>query len=179
LQAIQSATIWPSQRLSKWNDLGSVEEGKLADILVLPGNPLDDITVYKNIEMVMQNGRFVELGYHQTYKNPIPWEHGGRVQYDDHIISDIPAYTTSISPAVVTEGSGDITLSVRGGPFISTSTIRVGEFLLETELVSEDEVRAVVPAHMIQSVGTYPVTITHTPPGWGDMNSQYLIVKFK
>jgi imidazolonepropionase-like amidohydrolase len=180
LQAIKAGTVWPAQRLSKWDDLGSVEEGKLADLLVLPGNPLEDITVYKNIEMVMQNGRFVETGYHAEHKNPIPWPPGGMIEFPGvGPVSEIPAIISSMSPAAVAEGGGDVTLSVRGGEFLSSSTIRFGEFLLETELISADEVRAVVPARLVQNVGSYPVTIVHKQPGWGETNTDYFIVKFR
>jgi hypothetical protein len=180
LQAIKAGTVWPAQRLSKWDDLGSVEEGKLADLLVLPGNPLADITVYKDIEMVMQNGRFVETGYHDDHKNPIPWPPGGMIEFPGvGPVSEIPAIISSLSPAVVAEGGGDVTLSVRGGEFLSSSTIRFGEFLLETELVSGDEVQAVVPARLVQNVGSYPVTIVHRKPGWGETNTEYFIVKFR
>jgi len=50
---------------------------------------------------------------------------------------------------------------------------------LETELVSGNEVRAVVPARLVQNVGSYPVTIVHRNPGWGETNTKYFIVKFK
>lgn len=180
LQAIQAGTIWPAQRLSKWDDLGSVEEGKLADLLVLPGNPLDDVTVYKSIDMVMQNGRFIDIGYSYDHKNPIPWPPGGQIEYPGvGPVSEIPAIISSIAPKVVTEGGGDVTLSVKGGEFLSSSTIKFGDFLLKTEFVSGDEVRAVVPARLVQNVGSYPVQIIHREPGWGTTNTDYFIVKFR
>jgi len=180
LQAIQSGTIWPAQRLGKGDDLGTVEEGKLADLLVLPRNPLQDISAYEDIEMVMQDGRVQDIGYHYDHRNPIPWPPGMQIAYPGFgPVSEIPAIISSISPEVVTEGGGDFTLSVRGGEFLSTSTIQFGDFLLETELVSGDEVRATVPARFVQNVGSYPVTIIHRNPGWGKTNTEYFIVKFK
>lgn len=180
LQAIQAATIWPAKTLGKFDDLGSVEEGKLADLLVLARNPLDDITAFQDIEMVMQDGRVLRTGYHHNYANPIPWPPGGQIEYDGFgPVSEIPAIISSISPAIVAEGGGDLTLSVRGGPFLSTSTIEFGDVRLETELVSADEVRATIPARLAQNVGSYPVTIVHRPPGAGKTNTKYFIVKFR
>lgn len=180
MQAIKAATIWPAQTLGKDEDLGSVEEGKLADLLVLPRNPLEDITAYQEIEMVMQNGRFLDIGYHYDHVNPIPWPPGGQIEYPGFgPVSEIPAIISSLSPAVVSEGGGDFTLSVKGDEFLSTSTVQFGDVLLETELVSGDEVRATVPARLVQNVGSYPVRIIHREPGWGKTNTKYFIVKFE
>jgi imidazolonepropionase-like amidohydrolase len=43
-------------------DLGSIEAGKLADLLVLDGNPLQDIRVTDDIAYVILNGRVYESG---------------------------------------------------------------------------------------------------------------------
>ena len=43
-------------------DLGSIESGKLADLLILDGNPLEDIRVTDDIAYVVLNGRIYEGG---------------------------------------------------------------------------------------------------------------------
>ena len=43
-------------------DLGSIENGKLADLLIVDGNPLDDIRVTDDIAYVVLNGRIYEGG---------------------------------------------------------------------------------------------------------------------
>lgn len=180
MQAIQAGSVWPAKVLSKDDKLGSVERGKVADLLVLPRNPLQDITAYKDIERVMQNGRFLDIGYHYYYANPIPWPAGGVIAYPGTgPVSEIPAYALSLSPEVITEDGGDITLSVKGEGFLSSSTVQLGDQLLKTELIGPGEVRAVVPARLVQNVGTYPVRIVHRNPGWGKTNTLYLIVNFK
>jgi imidazolonepropionase-like amidohydrolase len=180
MQAIQAGTIWPAQVIGKDEELGSVEEGKLADLLVLPRNPLQDITAYEDIELVMQDGRILDIGFHYDFANPVPWPPLNSILFPGvGPVSEIPAIASSLSPAVISEGGGDFTLSVKGGDFLSTSTIQLGDHLLETELVSSGEVRATVPARLVQNVGTYPVQIIHRNPGWGKTNVLYLIVKFK
>ncbi len=180
MQAIQAGTLWPAQVLGKDNELGSLEEGKLADLLVLPGNPLEDITAYQEIELVMQNGTILDIGYHYDFANPIPWPAGNVISFPGFgPVSEIPAIASSLWPEVIVEGSGDFTLRVTGGDFLSTSTIQLGDTLLETERVSSSEVRATVPARLVQNVGTYPVRVIHRNPGWGKTNVLYLIVKFR
>ena len=54
--ALQTVTI-NSARYSKVDkDLGSVEPGKLADLVAVRGNPLDDLTAAANVEFVVKNG---------------------------------------------------------------------------------------------------------------------------
>jgi adenine deaminase len=36
--------------------LGSIEPGKLADLVVVRGNPLEDITTARNVEFVLKDG---------------------------------------------------------------------------------------------------------------------------
>jgi imidazolonepropionase-like amidohydrolase len=43
-------------------DLGSIENGKLADLLIVGGNPLEDIRVTDDIAYVVLNGRIYEGG---------------------------------------------------------------------------------------------------------------------
>jgi imidazolonepropionase-like amidohydrolase len=43
---------------SKW--LGTVERGKVADLLILNGNPLKDITALRDIDVIIQNGKVIE-----------------------------------------------------------------------------------------------------------------------
>lgn len=182
MQAIQAGTLWAAEAIHQDEDLGSVEEGKIADLLILPRNPLDDITAYKDIELVMQNGRVLDHGFHYYFNNPIPWPAGNVISYADEgfgPVTEIPASIEGISPRAVVEGGGDISLIVTGGDFISTSTVEFDGQWLETELINPGEVRATVPARLVQNVGTYSVRVAHRKPGWGKTNTMYLIVKFK
>lgn len=57
LQAIRCATINGASYLGMDKELGSLEAGKLADLIILNANPLDDIRNTENIQSVMMNGR--------------------------------------------------------------------------------------------------------------------------
>lgn len=56
MKAIQSATIVPARYLGVDDKLGSVEAGKLADIVAVPGDPLADIHVMERVSFVMKEG---------------------------------------------------------------------------------------------------------------------------
>jgi imidazolonepropionase-like amidohydrolase/Tol biopolymer transport system component len=63
MQALQTATINPAQSLGfdKW--IGSLQEGKLADLLIMDKNPLDDIRNTESIIYTMVNGRLYDAAH--------------------------------------------------------------------------------------------------------------------
>ena len=57
---LRSATIWGADKIGFAPDLGSIEAGKLADLIVLDANPLDDIHNTTRIRWVVKNGEIYE-----------------------------------------------------------------------------------------------------------------------
>lgn len=57
LQAIQAATINAATLLGQEAQLGSIEAGKLADIIAVPGNPLENIALLETIPWVIKDGK--------------------------------------------------------------------------------------------------------------------------
>jgi len=59
IETIESATIKTAQLLGIESDLGSIDVGKIADLVAVQGNPLKDIYSMKNISFVMKNGEVI------------------------------------------------------------------------------------------------------------------------
>ena len=57
LEAIQSATTVAAELLGIERRTGSLQEGLEADLIVIGGNPLDDITAVEDVQVVISNGR--------------------------------------------------------------------------------------------------------------------------
>ncbi len=53
---IQAATLHAAQLLKHDKDFGSIEAGKYADVVAVPGNPLDDIKLMQKVNFVMKAG---------------------------------------------------------------------------------------------------------------------------
>jgi hypothetical protein len=60
LEALQTATLNPAKMLHGTDSLGTVTQGKLADLILLDANPLDDITNTTTIRAVVANGRYFD-----------------------------------------------------------------------------------------------------------------------
>ncbi|MDQ2972851.1 MAG: amidohydrolase family protein [Pseudomonadota bacterium] len=56
MYTIQAATMHAAQLLKHGKDFGSITPGKYADIVAVPGNPLDDISLMKHVGFVMKAG---------------------------------------------------------------------------------------------------------------------------
>ena len=58
--ALRVATIFGAEAIGLDQDLGSIEPGKLADLVILHANPLDDLRSTNAIRQVMMNGRLYD-----------------------------------------------------------------------------------------------------------------------
>lgn len=80
MEALQTATINPALSLGLDKQVGSLKEGKLADLIVLDKNPLDNIRNTESIRYTMVNGRLYnaetmdEIGNYNKPHQPFYWK---------------------------------------------------------------------------------------------------------
>ena len=80
LEALQAATINGAEYIGMGSEIGSLEEGKLADLIVLEKNPLEDIRNSESVIYTMVNGRLYEaetmneIGNNPKERNEFYWE---------------------------------------------------------------------------------------------------------
>lgn len=82
MDALRSATINGAEYLGMEDEIGSLEKGKLADLIVLDKNPLEDIENSDSVIYTMINGRLYdtatmnEIGNYDNKRSKFYWENG-------------------------------------------------------------------------------------------------------
>jgi imidazolonepropionase-like amidohydrolase len=60
LQALRAATVTSAELIGRQDELGRLQEGYLADIIAVPGDPTRDITVTRDVCFVMKDGQIYQ-----------------------------------------------------------------------------------------------------------------------
>lgn len=60
MEVLRAATIGSSEVIGRAAELGSIEAGKFADLLILDHDPLADIANTNSLRFVMKNGRLYD-----------------------------------------------------------------------------------------------------------------------
>ena len=58
LQALQTATLNPAKFLNRISDFGTIEPGRIADLVLLKANPMADISNTRSINAVVADRRY-------------------------------------------------------------------------------------------------------------------------
>jgi imidazolonepropionase-like amidohydrolase len=70
LQALRAATGWAAECLGLERDIGTVEKGKLADLVVVRGDPLTDVTILQDLERIALVLKGGEIAANRLAKTP-------------------------------------------------------------------------------------------------------------
>lgn len=169
MKAIQAATLNVAKTFKKEKDYGSVEVGKVADLSIVDGDPLEDIWATQNVKLVVMDGQAINREF-TRYKNPIP---------SFYSYQSLPL-DLEISPLFLIEGSGPTTLRVRGqGGMWPFHRVLINGQPLPTSFVSKDELKATIPPEAIPTAGTYIVTLKCEGENFPESHRAHLVVGFK
>jgi hypothetical protein len=70
MQIVVGSTKWAAEMIHKQSILGTVEAGKLADVIIVNADPLQNIRNLDSIDTVIFNGTVMDRGYHSWYSSP-------------------------------------------------------------------------------------------------------------
>ncbi|MGH7774308.1 MAG: amidohydrolase family protein [Candidatus Binatia bacterium] len=165
VQAIQSASWNVAQAWGKEKDYGSVEKGKVADIVIVRGDPLRDIWATQDVEMVFMDGKPVDISPNPDYRNPIPRP------LPDRFVPTL----SELSPRSLTEASaGRVKLS--GSGFRPTHQVLLNGRKVESRFINSKELEVHIPG---VEAGTYKISVVDPGIATSESNWLFLVVSFR
>jgi len=191
MQIIQGSTKYPAEMLRKQDLLGTVEAGKLADVIIVDADPLQDIKNLDKINTVIQDGKVVELGYHSTYSSPfanvaartvsvegLPWavalrklsngiEGGPQRELDETAIPDPPSSPQpaieTLDPIIVTQGAAAV-IKLTGFNFVRKSAVYFNGKPAPFQIVSSRELQVTLDAEALRQAGRFDFVVKNPEP---------------
>jgi imidazolonepropionase-like amidohydrolase len=183
MQVLQAATTNTAKFLRMDKMLGTLEPGKLADLVVLDADPLADIGNTQKIALVVKDGRILDRAFHREYDPIIKRPMGLTIPVLPELYRPssffLQGLITSVQPGMATEGSGDLAIEVVGMGFSDASVVRLMNYRLKTEFLNPGRLKAMVPSRLLRAPGTFPVTVESPASGGGSSNPYGFIVRFK
>ena len=187
MQIIQGSTKWPAEMLRKQDLLGTIEAGKLADVIILREDPLQDIRNIGAIDSVIFDGKVVDRTYHPAYRSSfnvgsatptvgaLPWvaalkksnrpggPAGGGGAVPDPGNSPQPAIET-IAPYIVTQESGTVTVTLKGFNFVRKSTVQFNGKPVPSRAVSATELQVTLDSEALRTAGRFDLVVKNPEP---------------
>jgi hypothetical protein len=145
MQIIQGATKWSAELLDMGDELGTVEAGKIADIVIVGSDPLADVQNLRDVDAVVFDGRPVELGYTAGY-NPV-----FRVESELNPPVSRLLWVDAFRP-VAFEGSG--------GRFNGRPPVGPGQALPNPVESPQPAIETISPVEVVAGSPTMTVTLT-------------------
>lgn len=161
LDALRSSTQWAAEIIGLDKQLGTVEVNKLADLVILRSNPLDDIRATREIDTVIQNGEIVDTAFHSDYS--FPFRMYGPVS--KHLYNPVPVLS-DVTPPMAAQGS-EITLRVSGRGFIPSSVVNIDGAAAATQWVSPTELSVRLTRAQTSRARTVLLDVETPLPGGG------------
>ncbi|HXJ02495.1 MAG TPA: amidohydrolase family protein [Micropepsaceae bacterium] len=207
MHVIQGATKWTAEAMHVADKIGTVEAGKIADVLVVDADPLADIANLRKVSTVVFDGKPVELGYHAWYATPfaggaedrsvvdnVAWAQslkqatfrapqGENAQAPDPVDSPQPAIET-ITPVMIAEGSPTTTLTLKGFNFVRRSRVYFDGESVPYKRVSATELQVTLDENLLKRAGRFDIVVKNPEPlankqwGNGESNAAHLLVTF-
>jgi imidazolonepropionase-like amidohydrolase len=188
MQIIQAATKWPAETMRVGQEVGTVEAGKLADLLIVDEDPLVNIANLQKIAFVISDGKIQPRGFQPWYWSPF----GGEGPITIPVVDDLdwavllrgqrggrgaggagrpqPTIETidsgrrdysdpDFSKTVVKEGGPTLQLKITGVGYFQRSVVYFNETPVPTRLVSANEIEARVDETLLRAPGRYSVIV--------------------
>jgi hypothetical protein len=192
MQIIVGSTKYAAELVQKQASLGTVEAGKIADIVIVNADPLQDIGNLMKTDTVIFDGKVIDRSYHANYHTTfappgdqsapaveaLPWvvalmkvgrgrgagpEGANGSGVPDPASSPQPAIQT-MDPFIVTQGTMPATVTLKGINFVRRSTVQFKGKPVPTEVVSPTEIRFALDTEALRTAGRFDLVVVNPAP---------------
>jgi hypothetical protein len=187
MQIVQGATKWSAEMIDK-KDLGTIEAGKIADIIIVNRDPLQDVQNLRDLNTVIFDGNVVPRGYTTGYMDPFQREadfnypvenlewvthlkqavgpnpnQAAARMLPDPVESPQPGIET-ITPVMVTEGDPTATITLKGFNFVRRSQVLFKGQSVPYRVVSATELQVILDANLLKEAGWHDLVVQNPWP---------------
>ena len=174
MQAILSSIKWPAEQMKQDKDLGTIEPGKLADVIVIDGDPLANIQATREIRTAIMDGKVIDTTLEPKFRNPLPQPFSGDIPSED------PAPEIyEMTPLIAREGDSKVGLEIAGRKLHAQSIVRFDTTNLPTKFIGESKLAATIDAALLKKIGTCAATVVNPGSLGGTSRAAYFVVNFK
>ncbi len=173
MDVLASSTRWAAEFLRIDDRLGTVEVGKIADLVLLDANPLDDIANTRSISHVIMAGEVVDTTYHADYS--FPFRQYGPVS--KHLYHRRPIIA-DVQPRITVQKT-DTVVRITGENFMPDSVAVFNGEVVSTRYVGRTELAVELSSMQTSRPGSYLITVQTPAPGGGMAEAVEFIVDYR
>jgi len=206
MQIIMGATKWPAEAMRVSDRIGTLEAGKLADIVIVDADPLVDINNLRQIDTVILNGKVIDHGIHASYSVPY-FGYDGDQRYtinDGHWVAALKEFTgpvrprdtapnpdtspqpaiEAIAPTAIKKGSTATMLELTGFNFVAGTRVLIDGMSVPWQWVDGTKINVMLDGNLLIQAGRREIVVQNPEPlgtgRWGDgiSNSAFLLVEY-
>lgn len=175
MQALQAATSWAMEAWGKSQEVGTIQPGKRADLVILNRNPLEDLTATRDIAEVIQGGKIVDRAALANWKDflarPTPQQ-----TPSTNTLIQLP-FVHEMSPDALAANAQQIPeLILKGENFTEQSQVLFNDRVLPAKFYSETRLGVTLRRDLLPTPGIYSLAVIRPGSGGGVSNSLYFIV---
>lgn len=174
MNALLASTKWAAEWTGMDAKIGTVEEGKYGDLVVLAANPLRDIHNTQSVVHVIKGGVVQSLGYDPSYESKAPFRQFGPVS--KHLYNR-PPLVEKLEPDIAPQGS-DVWVTLTGRHFAPNSVVLFDGQPVETKFGGDGEISGRLSPGQTSRPGSYLLTVSTPLPGGGVAAGQTFVVDY-
>ncbi len=174
MNALLSSTKWAAEWTGMDKTIGTVEEGKYGDVVVLAADPLKDIHNTQTVVQVIKGGVVQKLGYNAAYESTAPFRQFGPVS--KHLYNQ-PPLVQSLEPDIAPQGS-ELWVKITGRHFAPNSVVLFDGHPVETKFRGDGEISGRLTSAPTSRPGSYRISVFTPKPGGGTSEGSTFVVDY-